>query len=57
VRSPSARISSRQNLFAANFGNANVDELTRVAELTGGKAFDALGGDLTGAFQEIRGYQ
>jgi Ca-activated chloride channel family protein len=43
--------------FVVLFGNANVDELTRVAELTGGKAFDALGGDLTGAFQEIRGYQ
>ena len=38
-------------------GDGNVDELTDVAELTGGKAFDALNGDLTGAFQEIRGYQ
>lgn len=43
--------------FVVLFGNANVDELTGIAELTGGKAFDALNGDLAGAFQEIRGYQ
>jgi len=43
--------------FVVLFGNGDVEELTRVAELTGGKAFDALNGDLTGAFQEIRGYQ
>lgn len=43
--------------FVVLFGNANIDELTRVADLTGGKVFDALNGDLAGAFQEIRGYQ
>jgi Ca-activated chloride channel family protein len=43
--------------FVVLFGNANVDELTGIAKLTGGKAFDALNGDLAGAFQEIRGYQ
>jgi len=43
--------------FVVLFGDGNVDELTDVAELTGGKAFDALNGDLAGAFQEIRGYQ
>lgn len=43
--------------FVVLFGNANVDELTSVATLTGGKVFDALNGDLAGAFQEIRGYQ
>lgn len=43
--------------FVVLFGNGNVDELTSVATLTGGEVFDALGGDLAGAFQEIRGYQ
>ena len=43
--------------YVVLFGNGNVDELSSVAELTGGKVFDALGGDLAGAFQEIRGYQ
>ena len=51
--------SSAQSIstFVVLFGDANVDELTQVATLTGGKAFDALNGDLAGAFQEIRGYQ
>jgi len=43
--------------FVVLFGNGNVDELTAVAKLTGGKTFDALNGDLASAFQEIRGYQ
>jgi Ca-activated chloride channel homolog len=43
--------------FVVLFGNGNIDELTSVAELTGGEVFDALNGDLAGAFQEIRGYQ
>ncbi|MFB2581679.1 VWA domain-containing protein [Herbiconiux sp. P15] len=43
--------------YVVLFGNGNVDELTRVADLTGGEVFDALSGDLSGAFQEIRGYQ
>jgi Ca-activated chloride channel family protein len=43
--------------FVVLFGEGNVEELTSVATLTGGKTFDALNGDLAGAFQEIRGYQ
>ena len=44
-------------VFVVLFGDADVDAVTRVAELTGGQVFDASNGDLTGAFQEIRGYQ
>ena len=44
-------------MFVVLFGEGDVDALTRVAELTGGQVFDATSGDLTGAFQEIRGYQ
>jgi Ca-activated chloride channel family protein len=43
--------------FVVLFGNGNVQELTGVATLTGGKVFDALNGDLASAFREIRGYQ
>ena len=43
--------------FVVLFGNSDTETLTRIAELTGGQVFDALNGDLTGAFQEIRGYQ
>ncbi|MCI4657728.1 vWA domain-containing protein [Cryobacterium zhongshanensis] len=43
--------------YVVLFGNGNVDELTSVAKLTGGQAFDALNGDLSSAFQDIRGYQ
>jgi Ca-activated chloride channel family protein len=43
--------------YVVLFGNGNVDELTGVAKLTGGQAFDALNGDLSSAFQDIRGYQ
>lgn len=43
--------------FVVLFGNGDVDALTDIATLTGGKVFDALNGDLAGAFQEIRGYQ
>ena len=44
-------------VFVILFGEGDVAALRRVAELTGGQVFDALSGDLTGAFQEIRGYQ
>lgn len=44
-------------VFVVLFGEGNVEELTRVAQLTGGQVFDAMNGDLAGAFQEIRGYQ
>jgi Ca-activated chloride channel family protein len=43
--------------FVVLFGGGDVDELNHIAELTGGKAFDALEGDLNVAFREIRGYQ
>jgi Ca-activated chloride channel family protein len=43
--------------FVVLFGDANVQELTGVATLTGGKVFDALNGDLASAFRDIRGYQ
>ncbi|GAA1855037.1 VWA domain-containing protein [Myceligenerans crystallogenes] len=44
-------------VFVVLFGEGDVEELTHVAELTGGQVFDATNGDLAGAFQEIRGYQ
>lgn len=44
-------------VFVILYGEANVDEMTAVAEMTGGKVFNALGGDLQAAFKEIRGYQ
>jgi Ca-activated chloride channel homolog len=43
--------------FVVLFGDSDTDALTEIATLTGGKVFDALNGDLAGAFQEIRGYQ
>ena len=44
-------------VFTIVFGEANADELTELAALTGGKNFDARGGSLAAAFNEIRGYQ
>lgn len=44
-------------VFVILYGEANAKEMEQVATLTGGKAFDAQGGDLGGAFKEIRGYQ
>jgi Ca-activated chloride channel family protein len=43
--------------FVVLFGDGDVDKLTAIAKLTGGTVFDALNGDLSSAFQEIRGYQ
>lgn len=43
-------------VYAILFGEASADEMGRLAELTGGRVFDAVGGDLTAAFKEIRGY-
>ena len=43
--------------YAVLFGDANTAEMEALAELTGGRVFDAVNGDLAGAFQEIRGYQ
>jgi Ca-activated chloride channel family protein len=44
-------------VFTILFGDGNVDEMQRVAELTGGRSFDARGDGLAAAFREIRDYQ
>ncbi|HJA28655.1 MAG TPA: substrate-binding and VWA domain-containing protein [Candidatus Olsenella pullicola] len=43
-------------VYAILFGEASGAEMERLAELTGGRVFDAGDGDLTAAFKEIRGY-
>lgn len=44
-------------VFVILYGEANLDEMEQLAELTGGEVFDAIGGDLESAFKEIRGFQ
>ncbi|WP_245703634.1 substrate-binding and vWA domain-containing protein [Streptomyces lushanensis] len=46
-------------VFPILFGDSDRAELEHIAELTGGRLFDATGGQesLDGAFEEIRGYQ
>lgn len=44
-------------VFVILYGEANVEEMTVLAQATGGKVFDALNGDLDAAFKEIRAYQ
>jgi Ca-activated chloride channel family protein len=44
-------------IFPVAFGEADMEELKRLADLTGGKAFDGRIGDLRQMFKEIRGYQ
>ncbi|MHA2788898.1 substrate-binding domain-containing protein [Corynebacterium sp. S7] len=44
-------------VFVILYGEASVEEMNAVAELTGGEVFDALGGDLDAAFKEIRAFQ
>ncbi|GAA2344028.1 VWA domain-containing protein [Dactylosporangium salmoneum] len=44
-------------VFTILFGEGNVQEMQQVADLTGGKSFDARTGALPAAFKEIRGYQ
>lgn len=44
-------------VFPILFGDSDRTELTYIAELTGGRLFDAQQGPLDGAFEEIRGYQ
>jgi Ca-activated chloride channel family protein len=44
-------------LFPILFGEGNVDEMTALAALTGGRTFDARKGDLAAVFRDIRGYQ
>ncbi|GAA3016687.1 VWA domain-containing protein [Streptosporangium longisporum] len=43
--------------FVVLFGDSDAEEMRRIAELTGGAAFDARQGSLVTAFKEIRGYQ
>ncbi|RRJ88620.1 VWA domain-containing protein [Gulosibacter macacae] len=43
-------------VFTVKFGDSNADELERLAELTGGRSFDAKSESLAAAFREIRGY-
>ena len=43
--------------YVVLFGDGDTDALTAIATLTGGQVFDARNGDLTAAFQAIRGYQ
>ncbi|MGW1713096.1 substrate-binding and vWA domain-containing protein [Streptomyces sp. NPDC002156] len=54
------QLSARQReipVFPILFGDSDRAELTHIAELTGGRLFDAQKGSLDGAFKEIRGYQ
>lgn len=44
-------------VFTVRFGEGATAELTGLADLTGGKVFDATKSDLTRIFKEIRGYQ
>ena len=44
-------------VFTVRFGEGATSELTGLADLTGGKVFDATKSDLTRIFKEIRGYQ
>lgn len=43
-------------VFAIVFGEADAEELTKVAELTGGRSFSAESDSLAAVFREIRGY-
>lgn len=54
------RLTGRQReipAFPILFGDSDRAELAHIAELTGGRLFDAQQGSLDGAFKEIRGYQ
>ncbi|MEW1773771.1 VWA domain-containing protein [Streptomyces sp. NPDC086777] len=44
-------------VFPILFGDSSRTELQHIADLTGGRLFDAQQGSLDGAFEEIRGYQ
>jgi Ca-activated chloride channel family protein len=44
-------------VFPILFGEGDADEMKRLAEITGGRTFDARKGDLTAVFRDIRGYQ
>jgi len=44
-------------VFTIMFGDADMEEMKALAELTGGRVFDATGTSLSAVFKEIRGYQ
>ncbi|MDE0854370.1 MAG: substrate-binding domain-containing protein [Nevskia sp.] len=44
-------------VFTILFGEADSDEMKSLAELTGGRVFDATNSSLSAVFKEIRGYQ
>lgn len=44
-------------VFVILYGEADVAELSELADYTGGRVFDALEGDLNEVFKEIRAYQ
>jgi Ca-activated chloride channel family protein len=44
-------------VFTIMFGDADPAEMKSLAELTGGRVFDATGASLSAVFKEIRGYQ
>ncbi|WP_449060757.1 VWA domain-containing protein [Planomonospora algeriensis] len=48
---------ARPRTFVVLFGESDVEEMRRVATLTGGAVFDARDGSLAEVFKEIRGYQ
>ncbi|MBA2808650.1 VWA domain-containing protein [Streptomyces sp. KM273126] len=55
-----ARLTGHQRdipVFPILFGDSDRAELEHIADLTGGRLFDAQQGSLDGAFEEIRGYQ
>lgn len=43
--------------FTILFGNSNVEEMSQIAELTGGRVFDGQQKSLAAVFKKIRGYQ
>ncbi|MEU9704612.1 VWA domain-containing protein [Streptomyces sp. NPDC047981] len=47
----------RTPVFPIVFGDSDRAALDHIADLTGGRLFDATTGSLDGAFEEIRGYQ
>jgi Ca-activated chloride channel family protein len=44
-------------VFTIMFGDADLDEMKSLADLTGGRVFDATSSSLSAVFKEIRGYQ
>jgi Ca-activated chloride channel family protein len=44
-------------VFTIMFGDSDADEMNALAEITGGRVFDAKSAGLTAVFKEIRGYE